>query len=343
VNVRRVIIGTAFLFLYVLAAGAAAGYTIEKVIDVGPSMAYPYLGPLKWSPDGSRLAYVDTAGRLMASDTLGNSQLIARLDWSPRRMEWTSNTEIAVHLEMRSQADTTPHRLSVFNTGTGEEKVIASYTRRSNERDIVGHMSFDGPYLTLGGNVYYCTATSQGRGSGDITTRSWITLDDSSRAKSDDHMMIWGRDGLYDIPVSGGDSVLVIEKVKRKSPLYTAVNHDRSWVMYGSGITLLKDHSRVSLYERLSALPAGTNLCGFMYPSFHPTKREVLFALSCDDGESYSVNRIGTYDVDTQEFVILDTLLGMTPCFWPVYSPHGNKIAFQANGHTYIAYRIDKI
>jgi hypothetical protein len=93
----------------------------------------------------------------------------------------------------------------------------------------------------------------------------------------------------------------------------------------------------------MGEMPAGTTVCNFMDMSFHPTRKEVIFALTCGDGEGYIIDKIGTYDMDTNEFVILDTLVGMTPCFWPVYSPQGNKIAYQCNGHTYIAYRIDKI
>jgi hypothetical protein len=159
-------------------------------------------------------------------------------------------------------------------------------------------------------------------------------------------VMVWGRDGLYDIPVSGGDSVLAIERVTPKyetPPLFTAVNRDRSCIMYSDLITCPQDRSQILLHEHMGEMPAGTTVCNFMDMSFHPTRKEVIFALTCGDGEGYIIDKIGTYDMDTNEFVILDTLVGMTPCFWPVYSPQGNKIAYQCNGHTYIAYRIDKI
>jgi hypothetical protein len=61
--------------------------------------------------------------------------------------------------------------------------------------------------------------------------------------------------------------------------------------------------------------------------------------MSCDLSETEVVPSIGTFDYITNQYSIIDSLIGIYGCTTPAYSPDGAKIAFMANCKAYIIYR----
>ena len=71
-------------------SASAGDYTIEKVVEIGPADWVPFLGPIRWSPDGTIISYFSQE-YLMISDTLGNKRQVIRVDM--RSEEHTSELQ----------------------------------------------------------------------------------------------------------------------------------------------------------------------------------------------------------------------------------------------------------
>ncbi len=158
------------LLLSIITAGTATsgGFKVAKVIEVGPAAWVPFSGPLRWSPDGTKLAYF-AHNYLMISDTLGNSRQVMKVDSgiTPHRLEWVSNDEIAVNTCKRYELDSRRiNTLTVVNTTTGIGEVVAEGSlnpRRPSRASKAGEVYIDGPSLTTGGDADYRLKANTGR------------------------------------------------------------------------------------------------------------------------------------------------------------------------------------
>ena len=320
---------------------SAQDFKIEKVIEIGPADWVPLLWPIKWSPDGTKISYF-SKGYLMISDTLGNSHQVMKVDMMPFRYEWVSKEEIAITFKGQEKAGAIPYKLSLFNIDNASETVLEQFMRNGSGDDSVIISDFNGPYKAVEGGVYYHIAKSAVAGDGDykyyspsnlkaVPIQSKLKTASKSSSLADNHFVRWGNNGLFKIDCVTDDSVAILANFHPPVPLAPAVKSDFSYVMYLNTIYCLADSQSINLDKYLIPYPENTKGCGASFASFNPVYNEVLFQIACDDGVSYEVNRIGTFNYVSNRFSILDSSSTLVNCIAPVFSPNGINIAVIAN------------
>jgi len=332
----------------------ATSYKVTKVIEVGPAAQVSYASPLEWSPDGTMLAYLAN-NYLMVSDTLGNSREVYKIDIGirPRRFEWASNDKIAINLPRYRLPDSALYNtITVVDVNSGQDMIVIADTPRTNWKPVyqrAGDTFFEGPFLSLEGNAYYVIKTYTGRqvklprGTVAETTDEyhWF-FPDKAPAMADNHIVRWGTDGLYLIALDQSDSTW-LAKDPYGQAFEAVVSRDYSHVFTLSTLINVSDSTTIDLRKLAGERPAGTFGCGYLFVSFNPKTSEMLFNQTCDgnypSGTEFVVDRIGTFNYTTNEFIILDTITGIQNCTTPVYAPDGKKIAFLADYKAYIIYR----
>jgi len=348
---RRIVVTAAFLWAATAGAVLGAGYKVTRVIEVGPAVGLACGGAVKWSPDGTRVAYFAN-NYLLVSDTLGNSRQVAPISSGlyPMRAEWASDNEFAAHLADRERHDSAWNGLVLYGIGTGEESVVEEYWR-TQWSHLPNHSQFSGPYLTVEGKAYYTRTVITGLAEGDpievLRSRHFDTqklpLSSSKvavQALLSDHLEVWGEDGLYLVDWSGGDSVRLSEdRANGALRMGTAVSADRSWIFRRGRLMNRMTPDTIDVASFAGVPPPNTEGCGFLSITFNPNGEELLFEHFCEGGETYVVNRIATFDYSTNEFTLLDTLTGIQGGTFPVYAPDGRMIAFFAQNKAYIIWR----
>jgi hypothetical protein len=221
----------------------ASGYEVTKVIEVGPAAWVPFTGPLRWSPDGTMLAYFAN-NYLMISDTLGNSREVYKIDIgiTPRRFEWVSNDKIAINLPKYKLPDSTLYKtITVVDINTGQDTVVIADTPRTTWKPVyqrAGDTFFEGPFLSLEGNAYYIIKTYTGRQVklpratvSETTDEYYWFFPDRSPALKENHFIRWGSDGLYLITLDQSDSTW-LAKDPYNQAFEAVVSRDRSHVLH---------------------------------------------------------------------------------------------------------------
>jgi dipeptidyl aminopeptidase/acylaminoacyl peptidase len=338
-----------------MAAHVWAGYRVTKVIEVGPAISFFAGGALKWSPDGTKLAYFAN-GYLFVSDTLGISQQVASIPQPmyPRGAEWVSDSELAVDLRAFQQPDSSLCQLTVYDIETGHSRVVEQFWR-TRWTMMPGHTSYSGPFLTNEGRAYYTRMVVTGLEEGDqeeirrscVFTRTRVPLVPSgvlAKAAMPDiessKIQVWGDDGLYLVDWSGSDSTLLSKQEHSSvAEIRTAVSSDGSLVFNHGMLLRTNPPDTIDIREYAGPLPPKTLSCGFLDVSFNPRTQELLFEHYCEGEEPYEVSRVATFDVPTRTFALLDTLTGLDSCVFPVYASNGRMIAVLSHFKAYIIWR----
>ena len=260
---------------------------------------------------------------------------------SPGRFEWLSSQEVLVY--ERTKGDTISTRLVNYNVETGEQTVLMECAKRRGYPLEPGQSWIEGPYLTLEGNAYYYIEK-------DGVKQLHLVQSSLKEKVLPENNHIYRRTGSYS-PNTGGDVYVVRADLKdsvrafERSYSDSVRSPNRSHIITGGVITRLADSSLIIMDSLIGEYPEGTVQCGFIRTSLNPRAPEALFCVSCDDGQeldAYYVDRIGTFNYVTNEFTILDTLIGIDNGMAPTYAPDGKNIAFFANGKLYIIKREEK-
>lgn len=316
----------------------ALDYKITSVIEVGETANVQMLGPLKWSPDGAKLAFF-RHGVLKVTDTLGNVSEVAKLDISQNRYDWVSSNQIALQLRASSgQPMNTDERLILIDISSGVTRIIHEFKTSPGYREIPGKTTSSGPYETVEGNKFYLFTTYKAEGGKTVVERRSF-LDNKAETLKNNHILRWGADGLYKVRLDETDSVWLANKPFQYMGAKQAISTDFSFAMDGGQLFNLRDSSIIVLDTLIGTPPPSTYACGIIWFSFNPVANEVVFTITCDDGHNYIVDRIATFDCETLELSIIDSLIGIENCAAPSFSPDGRRIAFIANNKAFILTR----
>jgi hypothetical protein len=315
-------------------SASAGDYTIEKVVEIGPADWVPTYMPLKWSPDGTKLAYFHDRF-LYISDTLGNSRQVKGIDIPLHQYEWLSNTEII--LSPSSRDSRSAGQMIVINTDSASEESIEEYIRKRFPESTCKVRDFDGPTRTVEGNVYFRVVTDDNRSIRFVEDPKKFGA--KSLSAADNHFVRWGTDALYMVNCDRSDSMRIARKPYENMPLNPEISPDGAYIMIGGTMQRLADSTYIILDTMIKTYPPKTRVCGFVFQTFNPSAHEVLFQLSCDDGHFYVTNAIGTYDYDSHKFTIIDQLINRDKCTAPSYAPDGRRIAFLSYHRAFILTR----
>lgn len=313
-------------------------YTIKEVIEVGEADFVPYLRPVIWSPDGTKIAFTK-GGVIKISDTLGNVQDIIKLDMPIHKWDWISDSQIAVYMRtFTGQGANTIDRLSIIDVKLKKETQLHNYMVFDGYREVAGYSIYMGPFKSVEGNHYYVQTTfNSSRG---MKIQDPLAFNQEKSVDiSQDHFLRWSDSGLYMVRLDGADSAWLAKKPFQQMSLAPVINSDLTFVIDHSQLFNLKDSSRISLGFHFGPLPPNTVECGAVWSSFNNVGTELLLTISCDDGHNYVNHRIATFDCSTLELKIIDPLIGKSECAAAAFSPNGKKIAFMANEKVHILTR----
>jgi hypothetical protein len=309
-------------------AHAAGYYEIVRIVEVGPVSGIPVSGPMKWSPDGSHLAFFGE-GSLVVVDTLGNYEKVAEIDMQPRRFEWLSDQEVVVRLR-ENPGENARASLICFDIVTGECRVLEQFSADRPYKRLAPGLpegEFEGPYLTLQGSLYYYKFHEDNKKIAVLPQSKYRPEVSPER----NYIYRVQRGGLYLVRTDLKDSLLAFSKPYAD----TVQGLNRSQWCTGGFIWRFRDSSAIRLdtIPRLRELAADRLVCGFMFEGLNPKHPEVLFQFSCDVDDYNSERRVILFDYGHNLLTILDDTVGHENCHSPLYSPTGKDIAIRG-GHT---------
>ena len=319
-------------------AVSAIDWEITKIVEVGPARWTSGSRPLKFSPDGTLLAYFDK-WNLVLSDTLGVTHVVSNLQMQPRKFEWLNNEELVVLLfERRGRSEY--RRLIRIDISTGITEIIREHTRPPYGQQQTSPF-IKGPSLSIEGNLFF---EEKWKGSiSPILVQSAKAETTQQTAAAENHILRWGKDGLYSIRIDLADSVRLGPKPYSHIPFQPVHNTDLTWVMVGGTMMRLSDSSFVVLDTLPWVMPDSARFHEIADPSFNPHFPEVLFNHYCcderDDRVIFELDALATFNYVTGEWTVIDELVGMANCSSPAYAPDGCKIAFLSEGKLFILHR----
>ncbi len=330
---------TLVLVIFVLSGlSQAANFEITKIIEVDKVSVVPMLGPIKWSPDGTKLSYFKGKS-LYFSDTLGNSEFIYEFEMHPHRYEWVSNDKIAFQIVNHLGHGSSDNQLITFDLNTNQETILSEYVYEKGYNSINGNVSFWGPFLTLEGNAYYETHTFTGDKSNTSLIKRSIFEQGKSVNLSDNSIIPWKRKGeIYRVKLDNSDSILIADKPWWFATPFVLSKED-SLILTSGYIIDLSTNETIDIGNITGPPPPNTLGCGMLYYSFNPQYPEMILNQGCDIDEGTVLDRVVIYNYRTKKLEILDPLINLTNCTTPVYHPEGKIIALLSQGKLYIIFR----
>jgi hypothetical protein len=314
----------AFLVMVGLIGGPclAADVKVAEVIEIGPCGGGPLFRPVKWSPDGSMIAYFN-GQKLMVADTLGKAREVFTIDYVARPFEWISDSEIVLYQREFNNEPYRMHKLSII-TLSGIETVLAE--EKVPKSNISSKPSFSPPHKTLSGIVYYESYASTAYG------KQILTLADKNRSisPSEHHYVTMVGANLYKISLGGKDTSLFL------SGRYSGgvVNTDYSMFLAKGEMSALLYNLKTKSCDTIYP-PKVQNrkdvYCGVMGYEFNPANNhQVIYFATCDDGHYVYTDAVCLYDYDKKQSIVLSPMTESKHELSPMFSPNGRFFSFIA-------------
>lgn len=312
----------------------AVDYSITKLIEVESASSAPFLGPLKWSPDGTKLAFFK-GKTLMLTDTLGNVTTVKEINGPVHRYEWASNSLLAFHYRTYHGNKGAFSQLVSIDINNKRETVITEYMDGfgATEPD-----AFRGPLKSHKGSAFYETMGYSAKATGlPQTQRHIIGTTKAAQAITDDFVVPWEINRkVYKKFLDGRDSVFLCDKPGWKGA-EVILSADQRFLISSDFLIDLSAGTTFDMQSISAPPPPNAHVCSFSYPSFNPKYPEALFHQSCEDDEVVISSRVAILNYESNDFLIFDTLVGLSPCAAPAFHTDGNIVAFFSGGNLYLA------
>lgn len=318
----------------------AGDFEIERIIDIGPVAAIPMANPIQWSPDGTKILYFNRNGFVIA-DTLGNIELLHDFGLYLQRYLWLSNNEICLDLHEGVNQDSSLNRLILFNIDTKEISILDQYIRYQYWHDRTNTTSYEGPYVTINGSIYYrhfLYAENSSRVGVNAVNR-WVAADNATSMKND-YILRWHPDGLYQVNLEFSDSLHLFPSLKNMTGgAIMSPNHQ--YALSGGIYVNLIDSTYLNINSIIQNPLDSSYSYGVIFSNFNPKYHEILVDVAFDDdvGERTVATMIGVFNPESREFTMIDPPGDQKFCGYPSYSPDGLKIAFIADHEGFIIFR----
>jgi len=323
------------LCLLNLNEGQTTEFKITRVVEVGKASWTPLRKPIKWSPDSNHLAYFDN-GNLIIADTLGHYNSVASLEARPWRHEWLSDKEVIVQTRNYMYPPSDFNQLFKIDISTGKKILLDEHTREKHGYRNSRH--FEKLSLTLEGNVCFELYEDNTK---SIQFPKSSYLDNNERINPEkNHVIRWGKDGLIKINTAlNKKGEIIVENPQSSMTTHPIMSSNGEYLLSGSYLIRISDGFTIRLDTIMNEIPQGMIGCDFITGDINQHFTEILCDINCSDVNENELDMIASYDYSTNEFIVLDTLLGIKNCHDPVYSPDGLKIAFMSNKKAYIILR----
>lgn len=324
---RNILFGLLFLLIINYSNSIAQDYEITKVIKVGPCGGGPLFRPVKWSPDGSMIAYFNRQ-KLMVSDTLGETREVFTINYVARPFEWISDSEIVLYQREYNNNPYRKYKLSIITlSGTEtvlEEEEVSRFVRPRKP-------SFSPPRKTPTGIVYYDSDAKRTDDRLIILTRA----KKSQPISPSEHYYVTSVGGnLCKISLDDKDTLTVLPGryagvvVNKEFGMMLAEGPDTTAYLYN-----LRSGSCDTIYfPRVQ--PREDVFCSVMGYEFNSVENQVIYFVTCDEkyGDYTTKNAICLYDISRKRSIALSPLTESDYESSPLFSPNGRYFSFVAGG-----------
>jgi dipeptidyl aminopeptidase/acylaminoacyl peptidase len=304
-----------------------------SAIDVGKCDGRFY--PIKWSPDGARIAFLRD-GRIVVADTVGSQRVLAERIFSPRAFDWIDNSELLIYDVVSRENSSTFYEILSVQVEGGAVRSIDRFRRltRGRRTGRQGEL-ITLPHRTTDGLLYYTKYNSAGEAQ-TVLLGEQADAKGRSLSESKETVLRALSDGLYLVSLDQKDTTFVFDRPIKNS----IINNSHTYVMSGGTIIRLSDGQQTILDTIITEIPDSTYGCGFGSISFSESGNFVTFVRSCDDGVNYEVSQAGLYDIDRGRLTMLSDATGPTNIKSPVISNNGRFVAFKSQESAFIL-RVD--
>lgn len=321
-----------------------AEFKVGKVIKVGKADWAPFLGPLRWSPKGDRIAFW-SGNELRLADTTGAVVYSKAFETPPRLYEWIDDSVICIGQSWFVQSGKQDKAIVTLNLKTNAMRTLAEETRSIAAAGNPNHTYIDGPYVSLEGNVYYDRWTEKRNPASRSNALNRIRPVLSANGESfvgSDHLVKWDSGGIAIISLDDKDTLRLGKPGSKEFSYHLALGIGHRFLVKNN--VVLDREAQKFIDLRSLGIPKlnGGFVCGSLFHTFATSHPEVAFYWSCDDGHKVLGEQVFLLDIESSRWLNLGEQLGTSSSSVPQFSPDDMWIALLGDSDLLIVRRGDE-
>ncbi|GEM_PF-5199381 len=301
-----------------------------RVVEIGKIDGIPISGPMKWAPSSDKIAFISNSN-LVVADTLGKKIAEFSTEFTPRRFEWLSDKEI-VYFERLMSKSIAQIRLIRCDISTGQSTIIEEFKTKKPLARGINEGEFEGPYLTIQGNLYYFMYRSGNK----IPTIPQSRFFEIAKYE-ENYIYRQNANGLYLLRTDLKDSVYAFESGYAD----TVKSLKQKYIVRDGLLTNIIDSTAIFLdtFPFVREIKQKYQACSFSGEQINPARPELLFSYYCDIDEYNSADYLFLLDMNSNICVDLPKKVNEEYCQEGQFSPDGRLIAMYCSGKGYILIR----